>query len=157
MAETVEVKGLRELRRAMLTLPQKMDQRILNSGLLAGGRLIVADAKQRVAVRTGELRRNIRARSTKPFQGMTATVIVGVRKLTKKQIAALKKKRNRKGSSLPNPSDPFYWRFLEFGTSKMRARPFLRPAFESKKGQALEVITKQFAKRVEEEAARLAR
>lgn len=25
-----------------------------------------------------------------------------------------------------SPNDPFYWRFVEFGTKKMRARPFLR-------------------------------
>lgn len=27
--------------------------------------------------------------------------------------------------------DPFYWHFLEFGTIKMAARPFIRPAAEA--------------------------
>lgn len=31
----------------------------------------------------------------------------------------------------------YYARFVEYGTAKMRARPFLRPAFQSKEGQAL--------------------
>lgn len=31
-----------------------------------------------------------------------------------------------------NPGgDTFYWRFLEFGTEKMPAKPFMRPAFEN--------------------------
>ena len=29
-----------------------------------------------------------------------------------------------------NGGDTYYWRFLEFGTSNMAARPFLRPAME---------------------------
>ena len=33
--------------------------------------------------------------------------------------------------------DAYYWRFVEFGTSKMGARPFMRPAFESSKDEAL--------------------
>ena len=42
---------------------------------------------------------------------------------------------NGKNSSA-NPDDPYYWRFVEFGTSKMPAKPFLRPAFTAKKEQA---------------------
>lgn len=30
--------------------------------------------------------------------------------------------------------DFYYWRFLEFGTSKMGPHPFMRPAFEANKG-----------------------
>jgi len=36
--------------------------------------------------------------------------------------------------------DVYYWRFVEFGTAKMAARPFLRPAFEAQKQNALEVF-----------------
>jgi HK97 gp10 family phage protein len=38
--------------------------------------------------------------------------------------------------------DSFYWKFLEFGTNKMAARPFLRPAFEANKEGAIEAIGK---------------
>ena len=37
----------------------------------------------------------------------------------------------------------FYFLFLEFGTEKMRARPFLRPAFEQRKEDALNVIVNE--------------
>jgi len=29
-----------------------------------------------------------------------------------------------------NSSAPFYWRFLELGTSKMNAKPFIRPTWD---------------------------
>ena len=32
----------------------------------------------------------------------------------------------------------YFWRFIEFGTSKLVARPFLRPAFEAKSKEALD-------------------
>ncbi|WJF92003.1 HK97 gp10 family phage protein [Paraburkholderia bonniea] len=32
--------------------------------------------------------------------------------------------------------EAFYGRFVEFGTSKMAAQPFLRPGYEAKKGEA---------------------
>ena len=32
----------------------------------------------------------------------------------------------------------YFWRFIEFGTSKMNMRPFMRPAFESAKQAALD-------------------
>ncbi len=41
-------------------------------------------------------------------------------------------KRNRRqgrvGKTYMGPGAVYYWRFLEFGTSKMRAQPFMRPA-----------------------------
>lgn len=58
-------------------------------------------------------------------------------------------------SNQSNPGgDTFYWRFLEFGTKKMAARSFFRPAVESSKETAMslameaakEELSKQLAK-----------
>ena len=43
-------------------------------------------------------------------------------------------------------SDAFYWRFLEFGSSKMAAQPFLRPSL-SKLPAALEAGKQRMAER----------
>lgn len=153
MAVTVEIKGLRELQVALRQLPQKLERRVLNSALGFGGRLIANEAKARAPVDTGNVRRNIRARSARPMDGHTATVIVGVRRLTKRQIARLRARSSRQSSI----SDPWYWRHLEFGTSKMAPRPFLRPAFEAKKVEAAYTIKDALARRIEKEAEKLRR
>lgn len=158
---SVEIKGLRELERAMKELPKKMHRRILNASLAAGARLIEREAKERVPILKthtlrrlpGVIRRNIRVRPVRPQDGNNATVIVSVRNLSAKQITVFKRATGQKGAF--NPNDPFYWRFVEFGTSKMAARPFLRPAFESRKYQAAAEIKSRLAKRIEIEATKL--
>lgn len=46
--------------------------------------------------------------------------------------------------------DAFYGRFLEFGTSKMAARPFLRPAYEAKKQEAADKFSQVIDEKVKE-------
>ena len=46
--------------------------------------------------------------------------------------------------------DAWYWRFVEFGTVKMPARPFLRPAFEGKKREAVQAIKTRLSERIEQ-------
>lgn len=48
-------------------------------------------------------------------------------------------------STYQNFGDFYYWRFLEFGTSKMAPRPFLRPAFEANKNALTGIVVAQLA------------
>jgi HK97 gp10 family phage protein len=52
---------------------------------------------------------------------------------------------------------PYYWRYLEFGTVKMAAKPFMRPAFDSTSLEAASVIKGKLAERIEDEAKLLGR
>ncbi|NCQ29162.1 MAG: hypothetical protein GW802_17310, partial [Armatimonadetes bacterium] len=44
------------------------------------------------------------------------------------------------------------WRFIEFGTSKMPAKPFLRPAFEGQKENAVKAIGAKLDERIQKHA-----
>jgi HK97 gp10 family phage protein len=151
----VEIKGLREIQQAMMKLPRRFDRKLLNQSLLVGARLVRDDAKRRVPVLQtpdprrvrGALMKAIHAGAVRPDRH-TASVWVRVRPLTKRQIATFKRKSGK--GAADNPLDPFYWRFVEFGTSKMAARPFLRPAFEAKKVDAVNAAIADLRPRVDE-------
>ena len=50
-----------------------------------------------------------------------------------------------KGRGKGNPGgDTYYWRFLEFGTSKIAAQPFLRDVIESKHSEAISEFVNQY-------------
>ena len=45
--------------------------------------------------------------------------------------------------------DTFYWRFLEFGTENMPARPFMRPAMDSQQKQAVDKFVEAYKKQLD--------
>lgn len=50
-----------------------------------------------------------------------------------------------KGGGKSNPGgDTFYWRFHEFGTSQMAARPFMQPAMSQNTSRATDLFVQDF-------------
>ncbi|HWL29954.1 MAG TPA: HK97-gp10 family putative phage morphogenesis protein [Burkholderiaceae bacterium] len=129
--------GLRELGAALKELDSRVQKRIARSATAAGARVIANEAKSRVPVDKGTVKKNIRTANLKPTQPGLQETAVGVRVKGKTEVSA------------------FHWRFLEFGTAKMPAKPFLRPAFEAKKEEAANRIKEQLAKRLDAEAAKI--
>ena len=66
----------------------------------------------------------------------------------------LNQRLGRLGKNYRVRSDAFYWWFVEFGTEKMGATPFLRRAFESGKARFVSDFAKELAKGVESAAKR---
>lgn len=171
MSELKYIEGLTELREAMLQLPKRLDRRVLNASLMAGARLIAGAARGLAPElqpyengkldprrRPGTLRRNITARPIRPRPGASATVGVYVRKLSRRSLERFKNQQWRRGQQMrgaDNPNDPFYWRFVEFGTRKMAARPFLRPAFQLGKDAAIDLFRQRMTQRLVVEARKL--
>jgi HK97 gp10 family phage protein len=147
------VRGIDDLKAALKGLAPNLRRRALRNALAAGGRVFAAEAKRRVPVlalpilRGGQLARKpgtvkqaIRVRTSRTSRsrgdvGVFVNVVPakGARFRTIKRGAALgllnrrvQTRKSQRGRYSPN--DPFYWRFLEFGTKHMRARSFLRPA-----------------------------
>lgn len=47
-----------------------------------------------------------------------------------------------------NKTHAFYGRFVEFGTSKMAAKPFIRPAYDAARAKALRAVQDRMAEEV---------
>lgn len=48
----------------------------------------------------------------------------------------------------------FHWRFVEFGTAKMQAKPFMRPALEQSQGQVVDTFVKEYSKALDRALAK---
>jgi HK97 gp10 family phage protein len=143
---TVRIGGLDEINATLKALPTKLRRGLVRNALAAGARVFRDDAKRLTPVlrtstysggsaikrgvrKPGTLRNAIRVRTSKRA---TRRGDVGV------FVNVLPAKGAFKGAKSPN--DPFYWRFLEFGTRNMRAFGFLQSAARSKGVEALAKI-----------------
>ena len=80
-------------------------------------------------------------------------VKVGVAGGFKKYTDSQRNRRYRRvGKKYFDSGDVYYWRFIELGTKKMRARPFLRPAL----AQNIDTSSSAVAKYLESAIAKLA-
>ncbi len=62
----------------------------------------------------------------------------------------------KKASENPG-GDTWYWRFKEFGTEKVAATPFMRPALEQKSGEATDEFVKQLDKWLDRNLKRISK
>ena len=157
---TIKVEGLKELQKALKELPLEIQKRPLRSAVSAGAKVIADEAINKAPVgETGNLIKSLyRYRSRRQSPTGKETFLVGVRK--GKGIygnTRLNRRLGRVGKKYQTQGEAYYWRFVEFGTSKMPAQPFLRPAFESAKERAVQVMKERLGKAIELQARKLAR
>ncbi|MQM29598.1 MAG: hypothetical protein CRU78_03230 [Candidatus Accumulibacter phosphatis] len=128
---TVQLQGVEELKRILARVPDKLRRKGLLKALRVSARLVRDDARlaapvrqtRKINHRPGTVKRAISIRTSKfARRAGDVGVFVSVRPLR----GARQKRLGAAGAN--NPNDPYYWRFLEFGTRKLTARPFLRPA-----------------------------
>lgn len=145
MAETItiQVEGLKELNAALQALPEELRAGPLRRAVSAAAQVVQEQAWVNAPIDEGTLRRAIyRARDKENSSAVQETYIVGVR-------YGRRYRRRR--------MDAWYWRFLEFGTSRMPADPFLRPAFDATHDRQIEALRARLARAIELAAAKLAR
>lgn len=124
---TSKVDGLKELDKALNALPLRMRGNALRGALNKAANPIVKDARAMVPVKTGQGKRSIRKRASTPrgSNGYQAVVTVGFLQRA------------------------FYLQFVELGTSKLAARPFLRPAFDKNMAEFSNIFKKELRARIE--------
>jgi HK97 gp10 family phage protein len=143
---TVQVLGLRELGEAMRELAQDINLKIARAATNAGAQVIkkraianapISDPALTPNIPPGYMRDSIIVRrQRRPDQGLTSQHAVTIRHKGAKVL-----------KDAPNPYQVGV--FNEFGTVKMSAQPFMRPAFDSGKAEALDAIVKRLKERID--------
>ena len=165
----VKVEGLERFKAQLANLTVQMRRRVLGNALRAGAREIRDTAKRNAPVlsgrnlsapyrKPGTVRDAIRVRTSKTARKAgDVGVFVNVRPLPGNKYSTFAKENFFRGTvrgyklvkkterGAKNPNDPFYWRFLEFGTRNMAARSFLRKAAD-RLPQALVIFENTLAK-----------
>lgn len=167
--EFVRIHGIEDLKNKLLALPKQLRTKVLRNALSAGARIVRDDAKQNAPVLSADLRQApfrkpgtvrdaIRVRTSKrDRKAGDVGVFVNVKPAPQGQRGAKSK------------TDPFYWRWLEFGwnaakrgeskrdrrklnksgaTKRIAGRKFLTNA-TGKLGQALGVFQLQLGRWIE--------
>lgn len=133
---TVKLGGFAEIAANLRNFPDALGESALRKSAVAGASLIRNEAVVRAPLRRGVLQRNVilkhipEASDGPNHQTYYVTVRTGGRSATGKKDAS---------------RDAFYWQWVEFGTSKSAAHPFMRPAFESRIADALTAAKTQMA------------
>lgn len=120
-----KVRGIPELKAALAGLVPKLRRQALRNALAAGARVVRDEARRRAPVlqptmrapyrKPGTVRKAIVVRTSKAARARgDVGVFVNVRPA----------RRGQRGAK--NPNDPFYWRFVEFGTKHIAPRAFLQ-------------------------------
>lgn len=157
---SVKLEGVEQLKLTLESMPKKIRDKVVRSALRRAALIISKDAKARAPVlsaenqarqglgrrerrRPGTVKRRISVRPSKfARRAGDEGVFIGVKPLQKNE-------RHLGKRSARNPNDPFYWWYLEFGTRKMRKRPFLMPAASAKGEQAIQQFLRETVPAIE--------
>ena len=129
-----EIKGLKELSKALKAFPQNVQNNILNSAVRAGAVTIQKEARKNVPKRKRKLEKAIVIKKRRPKNKNRIKYQLGIQQGTK--------------------DDAYYGHIVEFGSSKMEAKPFMRPAFESKADEVKNEVRKKMSQRIDKEIER---
>ena len=134
----VNIDGLKELEENLLKLPEDLAKLGLGRAARKAMTLLELAIAFHAPKLTGKLKRGIKMRSKfigDGVQGGTIVVSIGL------QLS-------------PKEDSVFYGRFLEFGTVKMPAQPFMKPEFDAHAQEVLANFGKELGEEIEKVARR---
>lgn len=155
MAKLIEfkLKGFKELAENLLRLGPKIEKKGLGASAYAAAIVINKEIKRTNAFtdRTGNLRANIvTARRRSPPHVATFRNKVRVARYRRTKANKVKGVAGKIIESQPS----LYGKFLEYGTSRMRAHAFMRPALVNSAERAIAAMAKRLAEAVDEHGAK---
>lgn len=147
--------GMEEVMKSLKQLPKNLQNRVLVDATKEMGAEIALQAREYVPVNEGALRdsigltrRKMRTKGLITFSvsPKTDVLIRGLKAQDVEKVTRVSKKTGFKYTTWDN-----YGGWVEFGTSKMPAHPYLRPAYELKGENSINVFTEYVAQRIDKE------
>lgn len=159
--------GLQELDEALKELPKATGKNCLKRAMTDAGWVIALYAKALAPIKRGDLKKNIGVSKIK-FTGGAAGKAAFAQAMTEgatRQEAGQAARAANAGEAgnitaaviVVGPGQSRYAGMQEFGTVNHRAKPYMRPAWDSKRQEALEIIKFNLAIEIEKAAKRLER
>ena len=134
----VEIEGMDELQKTLQQVMPREARNILRRTTLKIASAVRDKVRQRAPVDTGNLKRSIKSKRDKGTPtNITASVIA-----------------DRSGGK---SGRGYHWHFLEFGTQKMPAQPFLVPTVEEMRPGLSEEYRREFGVQFEKEMQKRAK
>lgn len=134
----LEITGIKEFRKMASTLAPRQARNLARSTVHGVAGEIRKDMRKRAPRDEGTLRKAIKA-VRRRMQGNTAISDV----------------RIEHGGGVKN--DAWYWHFLEFGTQRQSAQPFIQPTVSEMEPRLPAIWADQFGKKLEKALAREAK
>ena len=127
---TLEVIGIEEVKRTLDQIAPRHANNLMRATIQGIASEIAKDSKKNAPRDSGDLRKAIKAKRKRSPKNRPVSEVV----VTQGRSARY---------------DAFYWRFVEYGTVKQAAAPFIKPAEERVGNDLDRVVTEQFGKKLE--------
>ncbi|MFK5976893.1 MAG: HK97 gp10 family phage protein [Sulfurovum sp.] len=143
------------IRTRLQVLPAHIQSRVVVGATRRAAKVIADDAKARVPVRTGLLKKTIGVkRKSKKYTKQNHVSYLVTSKKTKFRVAG---RIGSQAVQLRITASAFYSHMVEFGTVNMSPRPFLRPAYEGSAQKAIDAFKEYATRRIDREITILGR
>lgn len=140
----LDFSGLTDIAKDLETLSRAENNKVLRDATRAGADVLREEVIARAPAQTGKLKKNVVVMTQKARRRgeiSSGVHIRGVNPNTGNSDNTMK---------ASNPRNAFYWRFVEMGTSKMAAHPFVRPAFDVRQEEASRVALARMNQAIDE-------
>jgi HK97 gp10 family phage protein len=162
---TFQIRGLPQMRENFRAIKAELQKKAARAAVRKASKVVSEEAKRHHpwVNKTGDLEKAIKSfRIAKMSKGTQEWWAVGVPKISgaKKYVKNTRNIRaGRAGQSWAKWYDvdapEYYWKFLEYGTVKMAAKPFINPALDAKKEEAVRIMNEEVGQQLDAICAKL--
>lgn len=145
-----KIEGLDEVKDRLRSLTPELQAKALRNAIRRGATTVSKAAKRKAPKDTGAMAKNIRVQFASRTFRKTGDLMfrVGVRGGAQQPGSKVRYAKSRKGKreSRATGGSTWYWRLVEFGTSRSRAKPFMRPALRENVGTIISQVASDLDK-----------